>query len=117
MHEYGLCEGIVAAVCSRAGGRPVSRVRVEVGVRHAALKEPMAQAFTAAATGTEAADATLEIVPVPASLHCRRCGARAQTSDLLALCPDCGSDEVDIEGGDELTLVELQYAAARAGTD
>ena len=117
MHEYGLCEDIVAAVRRRAGGRTVSRVRVEIGARHAAFKEPMAQAFTAAASGTEAADATLEIVPVPASLRCRRCRHQAKTTDLLAVCPVCGSDEVDLDGGDELTLIELESATARAGTE
>lgn len=114
MHEYGLCEGILDTVRRRAAGRPVRRVLVRIGVKHAASPEPMALAFAVVAAGTEAADARLELVAVPARLACRDCGARAETLDLLALCPACGRDRVDLDGGDELTLVEVEYAAAAA---
>ena len=114
MHEFGLCEGIVETVLERAAGRPVSRVRVRIGVRHAAFAEPMAQAFEMIAAGTEAAGATLEIVAVPVGLTCRDCHSAAETADLLAVCPACGGDQVDLEGGDELTLVEIEYTRRTA---
>ena len=114
MHEYGLCEDILAAVRRRAAGRAVSRVVVRIGVRHSAYPEQMAQAFEEAAAGTEAAGASLEIVPVLMRLSCRACGATADTGDLLAVCPVCGADRVDLSGGDELTLVEIEYAPRNA---
>lgn len=115
MHEYGLCEGIVATVRRRAAGRRVGRVVVRIGVRHAALAAPMAQAFEAVTAGTEVSGARLDIVPVPLLIVCRACGASGDTSDPLALCPGCGGDRVDLCGGDELTLVQIEYTRGGAG--
>jgi hydrogenase nickel incorporation protein HypA/HybF len=109
MHEFGLCEGVVEAVRRRAAGRPVQRVRLRIGVRHAAEAASMEQAFQLLAEGTEADSATLVLVTIPARLACRSCGASTDTTDLLALCPSCGGDDVELSGGDELTLESLEY--------
>jgi len=110
MHEFGLCEGVLDTVRRRAAGRPVRRVRLRIGVRHAAEAASMEQAFQLLAEGTEASGATLVLVTIPARLACRGCGATADTTDLLALCPACGGDDVELTGGDELTLESLEYA-------
>ena len=59
MHEFGLAEGVLAAVRRRAGGRPVRRVRLRAGVRHGVDADSMAQAFRFVAAGTEAEGAGL----------------------------------------------------------
>lgn len=114
MHEYGLCEGVLGAVRQRAAGRPVAWVRVRAGVRQGVSVESMAQAFELVAAGTEAAGATVDLVVVPADLHCESCGANASTLDALAVCPSCGSDDVTLTGGDELTLESIGYVTAAA---
>jgi hydrogenase nickel incorporation protein HypA/HybF len=110
MHEFGLCEGVLEAVRSRAAGRPVSRIRVRCGVRHAVDPESMAQAFSFVAAGTEADGSAVEVVTVPATVHCRTCGTASESNDVLACCPDCKSSDVDISGGDELVLESVTYA-------
>jgi hydrogenase nickel incorporation protein HypA/HybF len=112
MHEYGLCEGILAAVRARAGGRAVAGVRVRAGVRQGVDEESMSQAFQVVSAGTEAAAATLDLVTVAAQLHCRACGTTADITDLLAGCPQCHSDDVELIGGDELILESITYAQA-----
>jgi hydrogenase nickel incorporation protein HypA/HybF len=109
MHEYGLAEGVLATVRQRAGGRKVAGIRVRFGVRHAVDAESMAQAFSFVAEGTEAAGATVELVTVPATITCRDCGLDAETSDVLAVCPRCASEDVQITGGDEMTLESITY--------
>ncbi len=114
MHEYGLSEGILDAVHKRADGRPVAWVRVRAGVRHGVDAESMSQAFSSVAAGTEAASAKLDLVPIPVDLECRGCGNRSQSHDLLAVCPECGGDDLDITGGDELTLEAIGYDGVEA---
>jgi hydrogenase nickel incorporation protein HypA/HybF len=109
MHEFGLCEGVLEAVQTRAAGRQVAGVRVRCGVRHAVDPASMAQAFTMIAAGTEAADATLEVVTVPATVTCRDCGTAAESHDLLPACPHCKSTNVDMSGGDDLVLESVRY--------
>jgi hydrogenase nickel incorporation protein HypA/HybF len=111
VHEFGLCEGVLEAVRTRAAGRPVSGIRVRCGVRHAVDPESMAQAFSFIAAGTEADGAAVEVVTVPATVHCRGCDSTSESDDVLAVCPQCKGDDVEISGGDELVLESVRYGA------
>jgi hydrogenase nickel incorporation protein HypA/HybF len=113
MHEYGLAEGVLATVRQRAAGRRVAGIRVRFGVRHAVDSESLAQAFTFVAEGTEAASAAVWLVTVPATITCRDCGLAGETADVLAACPRCGGEDVEITGGDEMTLESVTYSPAR----
>jgi hydrogenase nickel incorporation protein HypA/HybF len=109
VHEFGFAQGVLDAVRQRAAGRPVRRVRVRAGVRHRLDEASMAQAFGFVAAGTEADGAALDLVLVPARLACRTCGRDAETYDVLARCPGCAGEAVDLTGGDELVLESLTY--------
>ena len=114
MHEYGLAEGVLATVRQRADGRKVAGIQVRFGVRHAVDEESLAQAFGFVAEGTEAAGAAVTLVTVPAALACRDCGLTAETTDVLAACPRCTGENVEITGGDEMTLESITYEPAPA---
>ncbi len=109
MHEYGLSEGVLAAVRQRAGGRKVAGIRVRFGVRHAVDEASLAQAFGVVAEGTEAAGAAVELITVPARIACRDCGLVAETTDVLAVCARCAGADVEITGGDEMVLESITY--------
>jgi len=118
MHEFGLCEGVLDAVQKRAAGRPVAAIRVRCGVRHAVDPDSMAQAFALVAGGTEADGAAVEVVTIPATVTCRGCGADSESTDSIPVCPRCGGADVEVSGGDELTLESVSYArAAPAGQE
>ena len=116
MHELGLCEDIVAAVEQRAAGRAVARVRVRVGGLHHVHPDAFEQSFAMAAAGGVADGARAELVLLPVRASCRVCGADAEADELIAVCPTCGSFDVELTGGDELVLELLEYAAP-AGAD
>src|ERR1700722_6291119 len=117
MHEYGVCEGVLDAVRARAGGRKVAAIRVRFGVWHAVDAAALADAFESVAAGTEAADAAIELAPVPARAACRACGSSADSADLLAVCPRCASSDVELTGGDEMTLESVTYVPEPAASD
>lgn len=111
MHEFGLCEGVLDAVLTRAAGRPVTGIRVRCGVRHAVDPETMAQAFGFVAAGTAADGAAVEVVTVPVIVTCRDCGTSGESTDRLAACQACHGTDVEISGGDELVLESIRYAS------
>ncbi len=115
MHEYGLAEGVLATVRQRAAGRKVAGIRVRFGVKHAVDEESMAQAWGFVAEGTEAEGSAVALVTVPATLTCQDCGLTAETKDVLATCPGCRGENVEITGGDEMTLESITYEPARTG--
>jgi hydrogenase nickel incorporation protein HypA/HybF len=112
VHEFGLCEGVLDAVQKRAAGRQVAGIRVRCGVRHAVDPASMAQAFEMVAAGTEADGAAVEVVTVPATVTCHGCGTVSEVADPIPVCPRCGSADVDVSGGDELTLESVSYSHA-----
>jgi len=112
MHELGLCEDVVAAVEQWAAGRTVTRVRVRVGRLHHVHPEAFEQSFAMAAAGGVAAEAVAELVLIPVTARCRACGAGVEDDQLIVACPDCGSFEIELTGGDELVLELLEYAPA-----
>jgi hydrogenase nickel incorporation protein HypA/HybF len=115
MHEYGLAEGVLATVRQRAVGRKVAGIRVRFGVKHAVDEESLAQAFGFVADGTEAEGASVQLVTVPATLTCLDCGLTAETADVLATCPGCAGENVEVTGGDEMTLESITYEPATTG--
>lgn len=119
MHEIGLCEGIVAAVRRRAGDRPVAKVRIRAGALLRVVEPSLQQAWELLTAGTPAQRATVELVQVPAELHCERCDHQSPTVDALATCPACGSGYVHLSGGDELVLESLTFgpSAGEAAVD
>ena len=117
MHEFGLCEGLMEAVERRAAGRSVSRVTVRVGARHRVAAPAFDQAFSFLSGGTVAEGAEVELITVPALVTCGDCGSQSETEDVFAVCPECGSADLRIEGGDDLMLESIavrQDAEARS---
>ena len=108
MHEMGLCEAIVEATLRRANGRAVKTVRVRVG-GHPVNPGVIDQGFRLAAAGTVAADANIDLVMTPPTVHCRGCGAHATVADAfdLAVCAQCGSVDVEVSGTDEVVLESI----------
>ena len=51
----------------------------------------------------------VDLVVTPVTVACRSCGSRGESLDVLALCPPCGSDEVDVSDGDELVLESVDF--------
>jgi hydrogenase nickel incorporation protein HypA/HybF len=109
VHELGLCTSIVDAVERRAGTRQVTRVRVRVGRLHHVHPEAFEQSFAVAAMGTVAEDAAAELVLLPVRSRCGSCGAEWEGDDLPSGCPACGSVDIELVGGDELTLESIHY--------
>jgi hydrogenase nickel incorporation protein HypA/HybF len=111
VHELGLCSSIVEAVERRAGDRPVARVRVRVGRLHHVHPEAFDQSFAIAAMGTVAENAAADLVFLPVRSRCTACGEAWDGDQIATACPACGGVEVELVGGDELTLESIEYRA------
>ncbi|MFC4586247.1 hydrogenase maturation nickel metallochaperone HypA/HybF [Sphaerisporangium corydalis] len=112
MHEYGIAESILAAVEDRADGRRIRRARVQVGALLRVAEPSINDAWAMVAEGTVAEGSRLDLVTLPVRLTCRECGNAATSVDPYAVCPACGSTDVDTEGGDDLVLESIQLAEA-----
>jgi len=111
MHEMALTRGIIEAIeenATREGFSAVKGVWVEVGPLACVEPAALRFAFDAAAHGTIAEGARLEILPTEGTGWCVPCGKPIAVTRRYDPCPDCGGHQIDITGGGELRVTELE---------
>ncbi len=107
MHELSITQSIVDVVAERTTGRTVVAVQVRVGRLSGVVPDAMAFCFEIAATGTPVEGARLDIEEIDGRIACHTCGLESAAADLVRLCP-CGSADVDVVAGEELTVVSVE---------
>lgn len=111
MHEMSLCESVVRIIEEQATLHCYSRVktvRLEIGPLAAVEPEAMRFCFGAATRGTIAENATLDIIETAASAWCFSCGGKVTIEAGYTACPECGSFQLQVTGGDSLRIKELE---------
>jgi hydrogenase nickel incorporation protein HypA/HybF len=113
MHELSIASAIVEIVERHAAGRKVTGVDVKVGHLRQVVPDALEFAFELVSKDTVAEGAVLAIEEVPAFAQCRACGAETELKQFPAHCTECGSLDVELDGGDELLVdsLELEDAA------
>ena len=110
MHELGLSEGLLATVVGVAGDRPVSRVRVSIGALQRVVPDSLEFGFRLVSEGTCAETATLEITHIPVTVRCTACGVESTGEEQPVVCPACGAGAIEVLGGGEVLLDEVELA-------
>lgn len=109
MHELALAESLVDLILERTEGSRVQVVRLEVGKMTMVVPEALRFCFEVASKGTPLEVADLEILEVEGRGKCRTCMGEVALAGAVAFCP-CGSSDVEILGGNELLLKEVEVA-------
>lgn len=113
MHEMSLCEGIIRIIEaeSRARGfQRVNTVRIVIGAFSCAAPEALEFCFRTITRGTIADGAILDMVRLPGKAWCMNCGETVALTERYECCPQCGTYELQVTGGDELRVTELEVA-------
>jgi hydrogenase nickel incorporation protein HypA/HybF len=106
MHELSIAASIVDIAVRHARGRPVSRVEVRVGHLRQVVPSALDFAFGLVAQGTPVEGAELVLEEVAATVRCGTCGAESRLDGFPLICR-CGSADVEIVAGQELTVESL----------
>jgi hydrogenase nickel incorporation protein HypA/HybF len=113
MHEMSLCEGILQVLESHARSQAFERVKtvwLEIGDLSGVEVEAMKFSFDVVMKGTLANDASLEIIEVPGKAWCMQCSKEVSAKNRFDACPDCGSYQLQVTGGEEMKIKELEVA-------
>jgi hydrogenase nickel incorporation protein HypA/HybF len=108
MHELSITRTVVTTVTQRMRDARVCRIRLEVGKLSGLVPDSVRFCFEMVAAGTTCEGATLEIDEPPGRARCRACGAAFDTTEVLPLCDDCGSADIEVHGGQELRIREVE---------
>jgi hydrogenase nickel incorporation protein HypA/HybF len=99
---------IVEDAARERGFSKVRTVRLEIGRLAGVEPEAIRFCMDAAARGTVAEAARLEIVETGGRGWCMHCSKPVMVTARYDACPDCGRYEVHVTGGTEMRVAELE---------
>lgn len=111
MHEMALCEGIVQVLQDSAREQGFAKVKtlwLEIGALAGVELEALRFGFDVVSRGTLAEQAKLEIINLPGSAWCLPCGKNVEIQQRYDACPLCGSHQLQVNGGEEMRIKELE---------
>ena len=111
MHEMSLCEGVLQILMANArsqGYRQVKGVWLEIGGLSGVEVEAMRFSFDVVTRGTLADQARLEIIEVPGEAWCMQCSKTVAVARRFDAWPDCGSYQLQVTGGEQMRVKELE---------
>jgi len=112
MHEMSLTEGIIRVLEDQAvaqGFAKVKTVWVEIGDLSTVDADALAFCFEAVRNSSPvAAQAKMEIIRLPGQAWCMDCAKPIKISQRFDSCPDCGGESLQVTGGDEMRIKELE---------
>lgn len=111
MHEMSLCEGVmqlIEANAAETGFTRVCGVQLEIGELAGVDTEALRFSFEVVTRGTMADAASLAIAPVPGQAWCMACSSTVHVSRRIDPCPECGSHQLQVTGGDDMMLKSLE---------
>ena len=111
MHEMALTQSVVEIAIEearKAGAARVTRISLDIGRLSAVVPEAMRFCFAAIAAGTAAEGAALDIAELDGAGWCLDCGKTVPLNERFGPCPDCAGYKVQMTGGDEMKIRELE---------
>jgi hydrogenase nickel incorporation protein HypA/HybF len=110
MHELSVAREIISAVeleVSKRGLTDVSEIKLKIGALAGVAPESLNFAFTASTIGTAFEKTKLTIEWIYVKGKCKTCGENFVIDDLIFLCPNCDSTDIEILQGEELDIEYL----------
>lgn len=111
MHEMSLCESVLQILEDNARSQGFTRVKtvwLAIGGLAGVEIDAMRFSFDAVTRGTLADRARLEIIEVPGEAWCMQCAKTVPVHQRFDACPDCGSYQLQVTGGEDLKIRELE---------
>ncbi len=111
MHEMSLMQGVLDILKDNARSAGFSKVKtvwLEIGALSGVDPHAMTFCFDVVMKNTLAEDARLEIIDQPGMAWCMKCGKSVVICARYDPCPDCGSFQLQVTGGTEMRVKELE---------
>lgn len=111
MHEMSIAESVLQIIEDTARAEGCARVKavwLEIGQLAAVEKESLRFCFDVVARDSVARDARLEIIETAGQGWCMECARNVAVTSRYEPCPGCGSFQIEVTGGDEMRVRELE---------
>jgi hydrogenase nickel incorporation protein HypA/HybF len=113
MHEMSLAEAVLQLIEEAAREQEFAKVTtvwLEIGQLSGVEVEAMEFCFDAVTRDSIAAGARLEIITLPGIGWCMACSMTVPMAEVFGECPRCGGHQMQVTGGTEMRVKELEVA-------
>lgn len=113
MHEMSIAQSIldlVIPIAQREGAEKITAVNVEAGELRAIVPLQLTFCFGVMSENTIASGAQLNIEITPTTARCRQCDEEFVVHDYQYICPKCYSLDIEMTGGTDLRVVDIEVA-------
>jgi len=111
VHEMSLAEGVLQLMEDAAASQGFSKVKtvwLEIGRLAGVEPEALRFCFDVVTRDSLADGAKLEIIEIPGQGWCMQCSDNVEVAALFGACPQCGSHQIQVTGGNEMRVRELE---------
>lgn len=130
MHDVTAAQRIASTVLEAAreqGAERVERVQIALGAMTMIDAEQLDFWLEQIFRGTVAEGAEVEIEQLPLRVRCAECGREGEVEvpedpiyhlmPYVPACPECGSDQLEVLGGDACVVQAIRVGEPEAGDD
>ncbi|NDP38532.1 MAG: hydrogenase maturation nickel metallochaperone HypA [Rhodoferax sp.] len=113
MHEMSLAESVLQLMedaARRDHFTKVTAVWLEIGQLSGVEPEAMLFCFDAVMRDSLAQGARLEIITLPGAGWCMACAKTVPMTEVFGECPHCGGYRLQVTGGTEMRVKELEVS-------
>jgi hydrogenase nickel incorporation protein HypA/HybF len=111
MHEMSIAESVLQIIEDTVRTERCARVKavwLEIGQLAGVEKESLRFCFDVVTRDSIAQDARLEIIETAGQGWCMECACNVAVSARYEPCPNCGSLQIEVTGGKEMRVQELE---------
>lgn len=111
MHEYSVTQSLVELCeneAARNNIRSITRIFLKVGKFTGFSPDSIEFYFQHLKTGTKCSNAEIVFEEIPITIKCSSCGQDNKIDEPVLLCPDCGSDKIELLSGREFYVASIE---------
>lgn len=111
MHELSVTESILEIACShaeKARADRVTQINLVIGRLSSIVDDSVQFYWDMVSEGSVCSGSKLNFTRLPAVLHCTQCQNEFQIEQELTPCPNCGSYQTTIIGGEEFYVDSIE---------
>jgi hydrogenase nickel incorporation protein HypA/HybF len=111
MHEMGIAQNILdiaLGAAGKEGASKITRINLVAGELRGIVPMQLTFCFGLVAKDSIASGAYLNVEEMPVSGHCNDCDSDFSIKEYEYVCPKCGSAKIQVTGGTELSIKDIE---------
>ncbi len=111
MHELSIAQNILSILRQEIPSTNLSKiksVKLKLGILSNIYPPALEEGWQVVSQNSGLPDCRLDIEQIPMTINCLDCGHDFSTNEFAFTCFACGSTNIEVKKGEEITLSEIE---------